>query len=140
MTAVENSGRPPSVGIVGAGQLARMCVQAAIPLGVEVSLLAASADDGAAQIARHVAVAAPDDTAALAALAANCDVLTFDHELVNVDQLRALERDGRVVRPSSQTVAIAQDKARQRALWQEAGLPAPEGRAVAGVDEMIAFG
>ena len=132
--------RAPRVGIVGAGQLARMCVQTAIPLGIEVRLLAAAADDGAAQVSPHVAVAPPDDFAALADLAARCDVLTFDHELVDVRQLRELERDGRVVRPSSETVAIAQDKARQRALWREARLPAPEGREAGSAEEIIAFG
>jgi 5-(carboxyamino)imidazole ribonucleotide synthase len=117
-----------------------MMVQAAIPLEIEVRLLAASADDGAAQVARHVAVSPPDDFPTLAAFAARCDVLTFDHELVDVRQLRDLERDGRVVRPASETVAIAQDKARQRSLWHKAGLPAPEGRAVSSAEEIVLFG
>jgi 5-(carboxyamino)imidazole ribonucleotide synthase len=139
MANVSPTGRPPRVGIVGAGQLARMMAQAAIPLGVDVSLLAAAVNDGAAQVSRNVTVAPPDDIAALAAFATRCDVLTFDHELVDVPQLRDLERDGRSVRPSSETVAIAQDKARQRSLWRKAGLPAPEGCAVASAAEIVAF-
>jgi 5-(carboxyamino)imidazole ribonucleotide synthase len=135
-----SSDRPPRVGVVGAGQLARMLAEAAIPLGIELAVLAAQADDGAAQVARHVVIGAPDDFPILSAFTAGCDVLTFDHELVDARQLRDLERDGRVLRPSSETVAIAQDKARQRALWRKLGLPAPRGRAVNTGEEIIAFG
>ena len=46
------------VGIVGAGQLARMMAQAAIPLGIELTLLAASADDGAAKVVPNFMISA----------------------------------------------------------------------------------
>ena len=75
--------RPPAVGIVGAGQLARMTYQAAIPLGVSIRLLAERADDAAALVARDVMIGSPRSAADLAAFAAGCDVLTFDHELVD---------------------------------------------------------
>ncbi|MFN8557586.1 MAG: 5-(carboxyamino)imidazole ribonucleotide synthase [Dehalococcoidia bacterium] len=121
----ETTRRPPVVGIVGAGQLARMLIEAAIPLDVTVRLLAAAPDDGAALVSPHVLVAAPTDAAALARLAAGCDALTFDHELVDIAQLRALAEAGVVVRPSPETVATAQDKGRQRRLFRDAGLPVP---------------
>lgn len=139
-TGTIRGGRAPRVGIVGAGQLARMTVQAAIGLGVEVHLLAANADDGAAQVCRNVAIGAPDDYAALQALAERCDVVTFDHELVDVAQLRELERAGHTVYPRAGTVAVAQDKARQHALWAEKGLPAPAHRPAADARELVAFG
>ena len=40
----------PVVGMVGAGQLARMTAQAAIGLGIGFSILAGSPDDSAAQV------------------------------------------------------------------------------------------
>ena len=40
----------PVVGMVGAGQLARMTAQAAIGLGIGFSILADSPDDSAAQV------------------------------------------------------------------------------------------
>src|SRR5438874_1662878 len=49
----------PTVGIVGAGQLARMLIEAAIPLGIHVRLLAASEHDGAALVSPHVLVGPP---------------------------------------------------------------------------------
>lgn len=129
-----------TVGIVGAGQLARMMVQAAIPLGITVRLLAARADDGAALVAPNVAVGPPDSLDALRGLAAACDVVTFDHELVDVAQLRALEAEGRCLRPSAATVAIAQDKGRQRTMFREAGLPVPPFRLVRDAGDIAAFG
>ena len=43
--------------------------------------------------------AAPSDAAALTGLAERCDVVTFDHELVDLEALAALEVSGVVVRP-----------------------------------------
>jgi 5-(carboxyamino)imidazole ribonucleotide synthase len=80
------------VGIVGAGQLARMMAQAAIPVGIELTLLAASADDGAARVVPNVIVGPPDDPDRIRELAARVDVVTFDHERVDPDLLEALAR------------------------------------------------
>src|SRR5688572_23918127 len=82
------------VGIVGAGQLARMMAQAAIPLGIELTLLAASPDDGAAKVVPNVVVGSPDDPDRIRELAARVDVITFDHELVDPDLLDALVAEG----------------------------------------------
>ena len=60
----------PTVGIVGAGQLARMTVQAVISLGVRVRLLAARADDSAALVWPDVAIGSPDSLADLRQFAA----------------------------------------------------------------------
>jgi 5-(carboxyamino)imidazole ribonucleotide synthase len=113
------------VGIIGAGQLARMTIQAAIPLDIPIRLLAASPDDGAAKVAHDVTVGSPDDPDAAAAFAAGCDVVTFDHELVPPAVLDRLDAEGVTLAPSSATMRIAQDKRRQRELFAEAGLPQP---------------
>ena len=46
--------RFPTVGIIGAGQLARMTVAPATALGINLLLFAQSSDDSAAQIAPHI--------------------------------------------------------------------------------------
>ncbi|MBI3964716.1 MAG: ATP-grasp domain-containing protein, partial [Chloroflexi bacterium] len=130
----------PVVGIVGAGQLARMTLQAAISLDVPVALLAARADDGAAKVSPTVMVGSPDSLDALVAFAPQCDVLTFDHELVDVEQLRQLEAAGYRLYPSSFTVAIAQNKAEQRARFGALGLPVPANQATATGDDLVRFG
>ena len=130
---------PPRVGIVGAGQLARMTYQAAIPLGLSPVLLAASPDDGGAIVAHDVALGAPTDFRALRALATDCDVVTFDHELVDAAHVAALEADGRCFRPSADVVALAQDKRRQREQLGALGLPIPPWRPVVSLADLRDF-
>lgn len=132
--------RPPVVGFVGAGQLARMAHQAAIPLGIRLRLLAEKPDDAAALIAPEVVIGSPRSASDLATFAAGCDVVTFDHELVDADALRALEAAGVAVRPSAGTVSLAQDKIRQRAAFAALGFPVPAHRPVAGLDDLLRFG
>ncbi len=131
---------PRTVGIVGAGQLARMMLQAAIPLGVRVQLLAERADDGAALVAPDVTFGRADDAAALAAFVAGCDATTFDHELVDAGALTALEAAGHAFRPGAGTVALAQNKRRQRHLLGSLGFPVPPHRPVDAPSDLFEFG
>ena len=132
--------RKPVVGIVGAGQLARMTAQAAIPLDIDILLLAADANDGAAQVTPHVIVGSPDDEQALQELAARSDVVTFDHELVDPEVLARLEAAGHRVWPSSASMALAQNKRRQRQELGDLGLPMPAWTTIDSVDDALRFG
>lgn len=127
------------VGVVGGGQLARMLAQAAIALDIRLGVLAVGADESAAQVTPHVLLGSPDAPEALAALARRSRVVTFDHELVDAEQLAALEGRGVCLRPSAATAALAQDKERQRATFGAAGLPQPAHRPVRDRAELLAF-
>ncbi|MCO5224158.1 MAG: 5-(carboxyamino)imidazole ribonucleotide synthase [Thermomicrobiales bacterium] len=129
-----------TVGVVGAGQLARMMAQAAIPLDIRLVLLAADANDGAAQVVRDVIVGSPDDPIKVRELAQASDVITFDHELVDPEFLATLESEGYTVYPSAATMALAQNKRRQRAELSAIGLPVPAFADVDSVEDVIAFG
>lgn len=128
-----------TVGIVGAGQLARMMAQAAIPLEIRLVLLAASEKDGAAKVVPDVLIGSPDDPAKVRELAEQVDVLTFDHELVDPEFLAQLESEGVSVWPSAATMALAQNKRRQRAELGEIGLPIPAWAEVESAADVIAF-
>jgi 5-(carboxyamino)imidazole ribonucleotide synthase len=114
----------PVVGMVGAGQLARMTHQAAIALGQSLRVLAASADDAAAQVAGAVVVGEYQSLDDLRRFAAGCDVVTLDHEHVPNEHLEALGKEVEV-HPSADAVRYAQDKALMRARLAELGLPVP---------------
>lgn len=131
--------RTPTVGIVGAGQLARMMIEAATPLDIPVRLLAAGPEDGAAKIWPHVEIGSPKSVEDLLRFAEGCDVITFDHELVNLEALRELEAGGKRVYPSSNALLHAQDKLHQRRAFRAAGLPVPDFREVAGLDDITSF-
>ena len=124
-----------TVGIVGAGQLARMLCEAASALGVRTVVLAARRDDAATQAAGDVTIGDATDPAALAALAARCDVVTFDHELVDLAAVTELEAAGTLVRPSARALVAAVDKAQQRRSFAAAGLPVPDFEVLDGTEE-----
>jgi 5-(carboxyamino)imidazole ribonucleotide synthase len=115
----------PVVGMVGAGQLARMTHQAAIALGQSLRVLAESADDGAAVVASDVMVGDYRSLADLRAFAVGCDVVTWDHEHVPNEHIAALAASGVVVRPGADALRFAQDKAAMRARLTELGVPCP---------------
>src|SRR5436190_14572117 len=99
----------PVVGMVGAGQLARMTHQAAIALGQSLRVLAASPEDGAALVAADTMVGHHTDLETLRRFAKGCNVITFDHEHVPGDHIRALVADGVAVRPGADALIHAQN-------------------------------
>jgi 5-(carboxyamino)imidazole ribonucleotide synthase len=116
-----------------------MTLQAAISLGVTVRLLAADPADGAAAVSPHILIGSPTSIDALEALASTCDVLTFDHELVDVGILKRLESAGHVLRPSAATMAVAQDKGLQRVRFDAIGLSTPPHARVGSARGVLAF-
>ena len=115
--------RFPTVGVIGAGQLARMMVAPASALGINLLLFAQSADDSAAQINNHV-VGDYTDLEVLKRFAAHCDVITFEHELVPLPVIKGLEAAGVRVSPSSSAFVYSQDKAEMRKKLADYQVPA----------------
>ena len=119
-------GRPPvpTVGMVGAGQLARMTCQAAIGLGIRFRVLADSAADSAAQVCPDVQVGDYTCLDDLLAFAGGCDVVTFDHEHVPGRHLAALAQ-AVAVRPGAGALRYTQDKLAMRERLAGLGVPCP---------------
>ncbi|HQV90265.1 MAG TPA: 5-(carboxyamino)imidazole ribonucleotide synthase, partial [Phycicoccus sp.] len=90
----------PVVGIIGGGQLARMCVGPAEALGLTLSVLAEAVDASAALVVPSSPVGAHTDVAEVLDFARSCDVVTFDHEHVPADVLEALVSAGVSLHPS----------------------------------------
>lgn len=114
----------PVVGIIGAGQLARMTAQAAVSLGVCVHVLATRSGEPACAIADAVDYGDPDDPTTIRRFVRSCDVVTFDHERVLPATIEMIEAEGCAVQPSS-SVMRCTDKAHQRRLFHAHGLPVP---------------
>jgi len=126
----------PTVGVIGAGQLARMSVAPAAALGVNLLLLANNSDDSAAQITNHV-VGDYRDLETVRAFAKKCDVITFEHELIPLSIIKSLEADGVVVRPGSASFIYSQDKAAMRD--RLANFPSPKYAVVTQAQEVTEF-
>jgi 5-(carboxyamino)imidazole ribonucleotide synthase len=105
--------RFPRVGVIGAGQLARMMVAPATALGIDLLLFAQSSEDSGAQITNHV-VGDYTDLEALKRFSEECDVITFEHELVPLSVIKGLEATGVKVYPPSAAFIYSQDKAEMR--------------------------
>ena len=129
----------PVVGMVGAGQLARMTFQASISLNVGFRVLAAGPEESAAQVCPAVQFGDYRDLDDLLSFAAGCDVVTFDHEHVPGPYLAALEQAGVVLRPSAEALRFAQDKLAMRERLTALGMPCPRYAPVAGLDDVTAF-
>jgi 5-(carboxyamino)imidazole ribonucleotide synthase len=115
----------PVVGMVGGGQLARMTHQAAIALGQSLRVLAVSPDDGAALVAADVHIGRHDDLEALREFAKGCEVVTFDHEHVPGDLIRALAAEGVTLLPGAEALQYAQNKRKMRERLAGLGFPVP---------------
>ncbi|CAM5635721.1 N5-carboxyaminoimidazole ribonucleotide synthase [Streptomyces microflavus] len=66
-------------------------------------------------------------------------MITFDHEHVPTEHLRALEADGIPVRPGPDALVHAQDKGVMRAKLLEIGAPCPRNRIVSDPADAAAF-
>ena len=124
------------VGMVGGGQLARMTQRAAIDLGVHLEVLTPDADAPAVAAGARHRPGHPGDAEALRRLAEGVDVVTFDHELVDLDLLGVLVDEGHAVRPGPAALACAVDKLHARRRLGGLGFPVPAFREVADADEV----
>lgn len=125
--------------MIGGGQLARMTHQAAIALGQTLRVLAATADEPAAQVSPDVVLGAHTDLEALRRAAAGADALTFDHEHVPTAHLEQLVAEGVTVAPPPEALIHAQDKLVMRRRLEALGAPIPRYSAVTSVDDVDAF-
>ncbi|MBS1912376.1 MAG: 5-(carboxyamino)imidazole ribonucleotide synthase [Bacteroidetes bacterium] len=130
----------PTLGILGGGQLARMTAYAAFRLGMRVHVMERSAGSPAGQIAHSETIATPDDHEALLAFASRCDVVTLESEFINEEHLHVLEQAGHLLFPRSGSVALIQDKLRQKETLRQAGVPVAPFKGTATMEEAAAFG
>ncbi len=130
--------------MVGAGQLARMTVPAAIGLGAEFRVLAGTRSDSAAQVCANTVIGDYTSAGDLLGFGLGCDVVTFDHEHVPGAQLAVLA-GVTAVRPGREALVYAQDKLAMRnrlsalPALADLGIRCPRFRPVENLAEVLAF-
>ncbi|WP_240339987.1 5-(carboxyamino)imidazole ribonucleotide synthase [Nocardioides sp. SYSU D00038] len=117
-----------------------MMAQPAIALGLPLRLLAEAEGVSAAQVVPDHVIGDHADLSTLRRVTAGCAVVTFDHEHVPTEHLRALAADGLAVRPGPDALVHAQDKAVMRERLGALGLPCPRNAVVTTPEEVAAFG
>jgi 5-(carboxyamino)imidazole ribonucleotide synthase len=128
---------PPgsTIGIVGGGQLGRMLAMAAARLGYQCHILDPNRGGPAAQVSAHFTRAEYADADALRKFADSVDVATYEFENLPVAALEVL---GDKLRPSTRSLAIAQDRAREKAFIEDTGARVAPWRAVSSLEEVQA--
>ena len=113
-----------------------MSVAPAAALGINLIVLAGDESDSAAQIANHV-VGDYVDVATVLEFAKQCDVITFEHELVPMSVIKTLEANGVVVRPGSSAFIYSQDKAAMRERLKD--FPSPHSRVITSASDVVDY-
>jgi 5-(carboxyamino)imidazole ribonucleotide synthase len=111
-----------------------MLAQAAIGLSVALEVFTDDADESTSSFLPHHGLDGGDPAAWLGLV----DVVTFEHELLALDRVRAMESAGLVVRPSSAVMALS-NKATQRRTLGDLGFPVPDFATTTTVEGIVAF-
>jgi 5-(carboxyamino)imidazole ribonucleotide synthase len=103
---------------------------------VDLLLLAQSPDDSGAQVANYE-IGDYRDLSQVRAFAQKCDLITFEHELIPISIIRALESEGVKFYPTSESFLFSQDKAAMRE--RLANYPAPKWQVVTDASEVTDY-
>ena len=115
-------GRQVTLGVMGGGQLGRMFVHAAQAMGYATAVLDPDATSPAGLVSHHHFQTAYEDPQGLAQLAACSAAITTEFENVPAPALAILAAT-RTVAPAAAAVAIAQDRAQEKAHFDRCGVP-----------------
>ena len=111
-----------TLGVMGGGQLGRMFVHAAQAMGYFTAVLDPDPDSPAGRVSHHHVQADYLDETGLATLCGHSDAITTEFENVPAAALARLAQQ-RFVAPGAAAVAIAQDRAQEKAHFTRCGVP-----------------
>jgi len=127
-----------TLGVMGGGQLARMFVHAAQRMGYFTAVLDPDAGSPAGRVSHTHVQADYLDEAGLAALWGHSAAITTEFENVPAQALARLA-EHRTVAPSAAAVAIAQDRAQEKAHFTRCGVPCAPHAVIAHADDIEAI-
>jgi 5-(carboxyamino)imidazole ribonucleotide synthase len=116
------NGQPATLGVMGGGQLGRMFVHAAQAMGYYTAVLDPDPASPAGLVSHHHIQTDYLDEQGLAQLMQRCSAITTEFENVPAPALLTLGAH-RFVAPGADAVAIAQDRAAEKAHFVKCGVP-----------------
>ena len=111
------------VGILGGGQLGKMLLYTTRKFDIQTYVLDPNPEAPSKIACDAFFVGDLMDYETVFEFGKKVDTLTIEIENVNVSALRALENEGVNVYPAADTLAIIQNKAKQKLFYSEHGLP-----------------
>jgi len=124
-----------TIGIIGGGQLARMMCLAAKAMGYYVAVLEPTPNCPCGQVADIEITANYNDMEAIKKLAAVSDVITYEFENIDYGALTYLEKHAYLPQ-GSKVLEVNQHRYREKTAIKEMGLPVPDFRLIAGVEDL----
>lgn len=109
------------IGILGGGQLGRMMVLAAKPMGYRCVVLDPTPDCPAGQVADRQIVAPYDDLEAVRELARVADVVTYEFENIALGSVKEVSRSTPVF-PNAGLLEVSQNRLREKRTCERLGL------------------
>jgi len=128
-----------TLGVMGGGQLGRMFVHAAQQMGFFTAVLDPDPVSPAGRVSHHHIQTAYTDPEGLARLAQVSAAITTEFENVPADALNQLAVS-RPVSPSGSAVAIAQDRAAEKAHFVKCGVPCAPYAVIETAEQLAAVG
>ncbi len=111
------------LGILGGGQLGRMLIQSALNYNVYTKVLDPDAHAPCASLCNLFVQGSFADYDTVLAFGQDVDVLTIEIEHVNLDALKALQKQGKQIFPQPEVLELIQDKGTQKQFYQQHGIP-----------------
>ncbi len=106
------------LGVLGGGQLGRMMIQSAINYNLYVCCLDPDGNAPCQAIANEFTKGSLTDYDTVYKFGKDKDIITIEIENVNVEALKALEKEGKKVFPQPDVIEIIQDKGLQKMFYQ----------------------
>ncbi len=114
------------IGILGGGQLGKMLCLSANNWSLYTSVLDPSRDCPASGVCSRFVLGDFRSYQDVYSFGKEVDILTIEIEHVNVEALLDLEREGVIIVPAPEVLAIIKDKKRQKQFYKDNGIPTPE--------------
>jgi 5-(carboxyamino)imidazole ribonucleotide synthase len=115
-----------NIGILGGGQLGRMLIQSAINLNLNISVLDPDKNAPCKYLVKKFTLGSLTDYDAVYDFGKDKDIITIEIENVNIDALKALEKEGKKVFPQPHIIELIQDKGAQKMFYQRNNIPSPD--------------
>lgn len=113
------------LGIIAGGQLGKMLALDASRWDVKTYVLDSDSECPASTVCTRWIEGDCTDFDAVYQFGRQVDMVTFEIENVNVDALQKLKREGLRIHPDPDSLAMIQDKGRQKEFFREHGIPSP---------------
>jgi 5-(carboxyamino)imidazole ribonucleotide synthase len=134
-----NNDKPLTLGILGAGQLAKMIANEAYKLGLNISTIDKSTGTPTGDMTKMDFTKGWEDKEELDRFIESADVVTLENEFISPEILEYIEQK-REVFPSSKTISMIQDKFIQKSNFKKADLPLPIFEEINSKEDAINFG